>query len=286
MRHLRRVWSFAVWVLCLTLSPAFANAPLSRSILILDDSAGAAAGPFYASVVLAVRNTVNRDPSNQFSIFVEHLDFHRFRGPEREVAVNTYFRAKYMDQSIGVIVVIGNGALQYILRARQELWPAVPVVFAFVDPLYLSGSEFPSGVTGVTSRLKFSDMLEAARAVVPDLNGVAVVGEPAHTLVPYRHFKDELPAAAATGLSIIDLTGRPLREVQARVAQLPARTAITYLGMYLDGEGTYLTPVEALNRFTEFANRPIVVTAETQIGSGSMQLNLPVGLREPTNAAN
>ena len=115
-----------------------------RSILILDDFAGAAAGTFYAGVVSAVRTTVNRDPSNQFSIFVEHLDFNRFRGPEYEVALNTYFAAKYKGQSIGVIVVIGTGALQYILRARQELWPAVPIVFTFVDPLSLSGSELPA----------------------------------------------------------------------------------------------------------------------------------------------
>ena len=243
---------------------------MPRSILILDDSAGAAAGPFYAGIVSAVRTTVTRDPSNQFSIFVEHLDFNRFRGPEYETAVNTYFSAKYKGQSIGVIVAVGTGTLQYILRARQELWPAVPVVFTFVDPLILIGSELPADVTGVTFKLKFSDMVAAARAVVPDLAGVAVVGDPAHTLLPYRHFKDEIPAAAATGLEIIDLMGLPMREVKARVAHLPERIAITYLGMYSDGEGTYLTPVEALGRFVEVANRPIVVTAESQIGQGSV----------------
>ncbi len=243
---------------------------MPRSILILDDSAGAAAGPFYAGIVSAVRTTVTRDPSNQFSIFVEHLDFNRFRGPEYETAVNTYFSAKYKGQSIGVIVAVGTGTLQYILRARQELWPAVPVVFTFVDPLILIGSELPADVTGVTFKLKFSDMVAAARAVVPDLAGVAVVGDPAHTLLPYRHFKDEIPAAAATGLEIIDLMGLPMREVKARVAHLPKRIAITYLGMYSDGEGTYLTPVEALGRFVEVANRPIVVTAESQIGQGSV----------------
>ena len=168
---MRRTWSIAAWLLCLVLSPASADEAVPRSVLILDDSAGAAAGPFYAGIVSAVRTTVNRDPSNQFSIFVEHLDFNRFRGPEYEVAVNTYFSAKYKGQSIGVIVAIGTGTLQYILRARQELWPAVPVVFTFVDPLSLSGLELPADVTGTTFRLKFSDMVAAARAVVPDLAG-------------------------------------------------------------------------------------------------------------------
>lgn len=264
MCHLLRTCSITAWLLCLALSPAPGDEAVPRSVLILDDSAGAAAGTFaagtfYAGVVSAVRTTINRDPSNQFSIFVEHLDFNRFRGPEYEVALNTYFSAKYKGQSIGVIVAIGTGALQYILRARQELWLAVPIVFTFVDPLSLSGLELPADVTGTTFRLKFSDMVAAARAFVPDLAGLAVVGDPAHTLVPYRHFKDEIPAAAATGLEIIDLMGLPIREVRARVARLPART-----------EGTYLSPIEALSRFVEVANWPIVVTVEGQIGPGSI----------------
>ena len=104
--------------------------------------------------------------------------------------------------------------------------------------------------------------------VVPDLNRIALVGDPLNTLVPYRHMQDEIPAVTATGLQIIDLTGMPMREVRARVASLPARTAILYPGMYSDGEGTYLTPVEGLRRFADAANRPIIVTAETQLGPG------------------
>ena len=73
----------------------------------------------------------------------------------------------------------------------------------------------------------------------------------------------------ATGLEIIDLTGISLREVRSRVANLPARTAILYPGMYSDGEGTYLTPIEGLRRFADVANRPIIVTAETQLGPGT-----------------
>src|SRR4029078_11958960 len=97
----------------------------------------------------------------------------------------------------------------------------------------------------------------------------ALVGDPLKSLVPYQHFQDEILTVAATGLQIIDLTGIPIREVRVRVASLPARSAILYPGMYSDGEGTYLTPVEGLKRFADVANRPIIVTAETQLGPGT-----------------
>jgi len=251
---------------CLITPGELAAAPLSQSILILDESAGAAAGPFYAGIVSAVRSTVNRDPSRQFSIFVEHLDLSRFRGPGYEKSLREHFKTKYAEKPIGLIVTVGDGALQYLLRAN--LWADVPVVFTMVDTVAAREVEPRPNVTGVTYRLKLSKMAEAARAVVPNLAGIAVVGDRLETLVAYRHFKDELPVIAATGLRVIDLTGLPLRELRTRVANLPPQTAIIYTVIYSDGEGRYLAPVEALTRFADAANGPIIVTVDTQIGWG------------------
>ena len=264
MHRMCRLWAIAAGLVCSVVFVLSAQQAAPRGVLILDDSGGAAAGPFYANIVSALRGSVNRDPSNQYSIFVEHLDLNRFKGAEYELGLNRFFGTKYKARPIGVIVAVGAGALQYIIRSRDELWPAVPVVFTFVDPQLLG--RLPADVTGTTFRLKLSDMIVAARAVVPDLDRIALVGDPLKTLVPYRHFQDEIPAVTATGLQIIDLTGLPMRDVRTRVADLPARTAILYPGMYSDGEDTYLTPVEGLRRFADAANRPIIVTADTQLG--------------------
>ena len=47
------------------------------------------------------------------------------------------------------------------------------------------------GITGTTFKLKMQNMVDAAGFVVPNLNEVAIVGDPFEGLVPYRHFKDE-----------------------------------------------------------------------------------------------
>ena len=263
-----RLWAIVAGLLCSIVSTASAEQAVPQGLLILDDSAGAASGPFYPGIVSALRGSVNHDPSHQYSIYVEHLDLHRFRGPEHELGLKNFFVTKYKDRPLGVIVAVGAGALQYVLRTRAELWPTVPVVFTFVDPQYLKALALPADVTGTTFRLKLSDMISAGRVVVPDLNQIAVVGDPLSTLVPFKHFQDEIPAVTATGLQIIDLTGLPMREIRGRVASLPDGAAILYPGMYSDGEGTYLTPVEGLRRFAAAANRPIIVTAETQLGPG------------------
>ena len=156
-----KLWVIAAGLFCSIVSVASAEQAMPRGVLILDDSGGAAAGPFYPAIVSALRGSVNRDPSNQYSIYVEHLDLHRFRGPEYELGLKQFFVSKYKARPLGVIVAIGAGALQYVLRSREELWPAVPVVFTFVDPQYLSA--LPADVTGTTFRLKLSDMISAGR---------------------------------------------------------------------------------------------------------------------------
>src|SRR5262245_12387893 len=104
MHSTRSLWAVLAW-LALMLAPLAATAaePVARSVLILDESAGAAAGPFYASIVSSLRSHLNQDPSKHVSIFVEHLDLSRFRGPVYEKALNTYLQSKYSDKPVGVI---------------------------------------------------------------------------------------------------------------------------------------------------------------------------------------
>ncbi len=267
MRRLKYALAMMTWLVSVA-TPVLAAEPVPRSILILDESAGAAAGPFYAGIVAALRASVNSDPSRQASIFVEHLDLSRFRDAAYQDTLIAFLENKYRGKPIGVIVAVGDGALNYTLRLQSESWTQTPVVFTMVDTGAASGVKLPANVTGTTFRLKLSQMVEAAKAVVPNLQSVAIVGDAFEHLVPYRHLQHELPAIAAAGIQITDLTAMPLRYVRRRVADLPARSAIIYTVMYSDGEGTYLAPVEALRRFADAATRPIIVTTESQIGAG------------------
>src|SRR5262249_22172923 len=121
-------------------------------------------------------------------------------------------------------------------------------------------------VTGTLVRLRFDDMMTAARAVHPGLARVVLVGDPLERGV-WQHFAGEIPAAVA-GVEFTDLTGMKLRDVLARLAALPDDSVILYTGIYWAGEGTYSPPPAAIARPSEAANRPIVVTSETFVGPG------------------
>src|SRR5262249_21521363 len=77
---------------------------------------------------------LNAGRAARIAVYSENLDLVRSSGPRYEEILKTYLREKYRDRPIGVIATIGPAALSFMLRARPELWPDVPAIFASVDP--------------------------------------------------------------------------------------------------------------------------------------------------------
>jgi len=264
MRLCRHV---GVWLALSVASLSLAAQPLPRSMLILHPSD--VRGPFYYEVFSALRSAIDLRPGPPVTIYLESLDVSRFTGSVYEESLQTHLGVKYRDRSIGVVVAIGPAALGHALRWRPALWPGVPIVFTMVDPWTIARLKPGPGITGNLLELKFEDMMTSARAIVPDLARVAIVGDRLETQPTFLGFIDEIRNAASE-VEIIDLTGLPMSELRKRVGMLPDRTAILYTAVYSDGAGTYYPPTDAVALIAQTANRPIVVCFETFLGRGAI----------------
>jgi signal transduction histidine kinase len=239
-----------------------------RSVLILDESGPGGLNPGYAEIAKAFRSTLRADSAA--SVYAVNLDFNEFSGPEYQATLPNYLKDKYRDVPIGAFLALGSSALEFAVRLRSAHWPNVPIVFTAVDEesaAKLVGPVASRDVTGRILRFSLTKSVDIARALVPDLKKVALVGDPLDKQLFRRNFKDELPKALE-GLELIDLTGLSLAEVKARVAALPDDTAILYTAMTNDGAGTNYLPYEMIHLIAEVANRPIVVDVDNRIGLG------------------
>jgi signal transduction histidine kinase len=239
----------------------------ARSILVLDQSE--TRGPFYYQIFSGLRSVVNADTRSHTTLYAENLDLSRFNGSAYEESLRRHLQEKYRDRPIGVVIAVGTAALGLALRWREELWPGVPVVFALVDQIDFARLRLPPDVTGGIVRLPLADSIKTARAVVPNLDSIVLVGSPWDRQVVFRNWKDEIPAAA-TGLNVIHIVGATMAETRKRVEELPDRSAIIYSAMYSDGEGKFYPPATALELIAEKANRPIIVAAETFLEPGGL----------------
>ncbi len=212
---------------------------------------------------------VSKEARSHTTLYAENLDLSRFSGAAYEQSLQRYLKEKYQDRPIGVVVTVGAATLELVLRWREELWPETPIVFALVDEMDFARLKSPPDVTGTIVKLGLADSITVARAVVPELKTIALVGDQWDRQVIFRNWKDELPTAAG-GLNVVEIVGQTMREIRRRVAELPEDSVILYSAVYSDGEGTFYPPATALGLIAEKASRPIVVAAETFLSPGGL----------------
>ena len=255
-----------VWMIYLGCAIAAADESIPRSVLILNQSSSFR--PWPMAILSGMRSVMSGTDEEPISFYVEHLELSQFDDPGYENSLEAHFREKYRNKPIGIIATIGPSALQYALRLRETLWPSVPIVFAAVPEGAAIKSSLPANVTGTTIQMSLANMVKAARAIRPDLERFAIVGDPLEHQLYYRHFGGELPALSRQ-FEVINLMGLPIAEVRRRVSALPDRTVIFYLGINVDPDAAYV-PAEVLPLLTEVANQPIVVDLETFLGNGAI----------------
>ena len=252
--------------LLVILTPIYAMAQsLPRAVLIIDEADPSSGAPTMFSTTL--RETLN-DFAPHVAVYGETLDLRRFAGPKQEAVLHTYLQEKYSDVRFGVIAAVGLSAFELVKRWRPELWPGVPVVFAAIDEMSAAQLKLDPDTTGLIMRRTITSMMTAARLLVPDLKGVAVVGGTLERDAYRRQYVQELPVLA-NEIEVTNLTGRSLAEQARRAATLPDRTAILYTGLFIDDAGTLYSSVDALAAIANVANRPIVIDVEVLVGPGA-----------------
>jgi len=239
--------------------------PLPRAVLVLDQSI-----PYtehFAKLFKSFHSTLKADPGDPITVYSESLEYSHFKGPEYDSLLHTFIKEKYRSKHIGVIVADGFDALQFAVRLRTDLDPAIPIVFSNVDDGTASHVSLPPNATGITIKRTIGHALITAKALVPGLKRIAVVGDPLEEQTYRRHYTNDL-LAIDKAVELIDLTGLPMDELRKRVATLPQDAALFYTMLSIGSGGARYDPNDALALVAEVANRPIVIDLETRLGHG------------------
>jgi signal transduction histidine kinase len=253
-------------VACFVSSVAWADPPLSRSVLILDQSAPLR--PWSSTIIRAVQSSKSDRSGNPISYYIEHLDLFGFGKRQYDDNLRNHLSDKYRGKPIDVILSIGPSALDFAMKLRATEWPAVPIVFTAISEA-TAPHPIPPKTTGIFVQKTFANMVKAARMIMPNLKRLVLVGNPFEGAIYYPQFAKEIPELSGE-FEIIDLMGLPVREIRQRVAALPPDSAVFYFGINADPERRYATALEALPLIAETTNRPIIGDGETQVGAGAI----------------
>jgi signal transduction histidine kinase len=253
-----------VLIACLLWGRFAAAQEVPRTILVLDQSTPFTEyfGKFFATFQSTLRAGSEISPT----VHLERLGYTYVKGIEYDALLRSFLRDKYRSENINVIVANGTEALRFALSLQAELDPSTPVAFSGIDDGTAAQLKLPRNVTGTTIHRTMGHVLITAKALVPGLKRIALVGDPLEQQSYRQHYKDEL-VTMEEDVSFIDFTGLPMDELRKRVAALPNDAAIFYTTLSGTGGARY-DPNTALALISEVANRPIVIDQETRLGHG------------------
>src|SRR5688572_10271605 len=245
---------------------AMLSAPDHPSVLVL--LPGQPGLPAGAAIASAIRNALLTEWSFRVSIETEHVDVARFASPQvEERRLRAVYGSKYAGQRFDVIVAALPEPFQFVLRARDDLWPGTPVVVCGVDERTVRGMTLPAGFAVLTIRFDMEGTVRSALALLPDTRHVALVGGASP---PEQVYHDLIRQAARTvgGLDVIDLTQLPVAHALAAVSQLPEHTVIVQSSYQVDGAGRRFHGIDLVPHVSRAANRPVFTPLGLALGRG------------------
>jgi signal transduction histidine kinase len=215
----------------------------------------------------AFHTAISTGSREHVAVYAETLDLIRSSSPQYKEILTTYLREKYRGIPIGVIVAPGTAALRFMVPVRAEIWPEVSAIFVANPATAAELGRLP-GLTGLVREQPLEASARTARALMPGLTSLALVGDVPRQDYQRARFKEQI--AAFDGLKIIDLTGLPMAELLQRVATLPEGTVIYFTTLTFDGDRPAYVSRDALVALAQIAKRPIIVDLETHVGYGSV----------------
>jgi PAS domain S-box-containing protein len=259
----------AKWLLllCLAAPPAF-PAPgqppkgIKRVLLLYSENVRL---PF-AQVQDEVFHQRLSDLRQTVDVFSENFDSSLLGENPPDTLVADYYRQKYKNIHFDVLIAIKSSALRFLLARRADTFGNAPVVFCNLSATDQALNQLTPGVTGVETDYSPLPSLDLIRRLQPDTRRVVmIVGEEAIT----TNWRRNIASFAAH--TPVDLwIGLTPEELDARLAALPAQTAVLYVSERTDRLGHSFVPRDLLSRISSRSTAPVYSIATTYLGTGTV----------------
>lgn len=218
--------------------------------------------------IMAELNAAFDEP---LDIEVEYLDLLRQGDQEFERKWRDLLRSKYARKRPDVVIPIYIGAIEFLLKHRDEIFPEVPIVFCSASRNLAEQALKMRGITGTVFDIDFNGTRELIKRLLPSVRNLIVITGASRESLDMR-------SAVGVGLLFsvyfsqafeVDVwDGIPLREMHARIAKLPSDTAVLLLSYDFDKQGNQYVTVEVAESLSRQSSVPIFGVFDSLLGRG------------------
>jgi signal transduction histidine kinase len=226
--------------------------------------------PAIVAVDTAIRSTFESRSPVPVTFYTEYLDLNLFDGDVPQPELRALLSRKYASRPIDLIMAAGSRALRVALHNRTDLFSSAPVVFVSVDPKAAADLRIDADVTGTWLHMGWTETLELARGLQPDIRRAVVVGGTSPSDRVWLDQARQQLTAPAGSLEIAYLAGLGLEDVLKAVAALPKQTVILVGPFLRDATGRDFVSPEVIGRIAASASVPTYGVTDNAVGTGAV----------------
>ena len=187
-----------------------------------------------------------------------------FRTRAYQDAFRDFLLLKYKDVRFDAVIAVQDAALELVSGVRSQLFPGAPIVFFASGPV----SGRIENATGLVAALTFTDTLALVADLQPQVRQIFVVSGASPSDREYERLARQQFAPFESRFKITYFAGLRSAELESRLPNLPANSAIYYLLVNRDGSGENVHPLEYLSHVTAIANAPVYCWVDSAMGRG------------------
>jgi PAS domain S-box-containing protein len=224
--------TLVIVLLALSGFPASAE-PNAKNVLVLY--------PYSAPPSFEVlKSTMRAGIPGQINFYTVSMSNRRFEDREYQDSLAETFRRGYGGMKLDLVIASTYPVLQFAVKYRDKMFPAVPIVFFDVYPNEFERQKVWPGVTGVVVPLGMRETIDLALRIHPDTNAIAVITGVSEWERDWLELADSELLRHSDKVSEIDIVGTSGVQILQQVATLHPHTVVLFqLAPHDSNEGTF-----------------------------------------------
>ena len=220
----------------------------------------------WAELARSFRAEVDQKSLEPIDFYEASLSSERLSANKDEGALSNYLQALFAERRLDLVVSIGAPAATFLQSNRTTLFPSIPMLLTGVEQRRVSFGKLTANDTVVAFSNDIAGVVKNILSVLPDTRTVAVVIGNSPLENYWMQQAQEAVAPLTNRVAFTWFNDLPFEQMLKRAAELPPKSAIFFLSLWVDAAGVSHEEVKSLRRLRAAANAPIFSYLDAYLG--------------------
>lgn len=205
------------------------------------------------------------------NISVEYMDWKNYPTTQNLNSLYNYYKYKYSDNNIDIIITTDDIALEFALQNREEIFSNAPIVFSGVNIQgvdYLTKNE--KNITGVVEPINLESTVDMALRINPDMETFYIIYDQTESGKTTGELTTKAIKRLNRDINVVELTNQTHQEILGQLAELPKNSSVLITTYYSDTEENTIEFEEFCSLASEKSSVPLFHMYDITLGYGNI----------------